>query len=373
MKVGIVCGGGIVSGKEIMVLQLADGLRNAGMEVEVVSSYWSDGKFSARLEALRIPTHKVWFGFLSATRDWRCIYMTLAQLARWPQLLAGYASFVRRFKPERVVHTNWHGLLTLSPFLKRNREIYWVHEVLPSKLQYRVVFRFLDRRVQRFVAVSAAVANSLQRIGIEARKVSVIYNGLPTPNLSAGNHSNSDGRMVVGIVGQIGPWKGHEDLLQAFQHVVNQHPDALLDIYGSGSPDYEEFLKARAVKLGLADKIRWQGFEADSNKIYTAMSMLVVPSRSEDPLPTVAIEAAFYQIPVVASARGGLLEIVEQGVTGFLFPVGDVAAMARYIQTLLGDPDLRKMMGANARIRAEKLFDRTQFIDQFKRAIQQEA
>src|SRR4051794_17964210 len=111
MRVAIVCGGGILSGKEIMVLQLADGLRDLGVEVQVVNSYWTDGKFNEQLKALNIPTHKVWFGFISASLNARSVYMTLVQLLRWPQLILGYRKFLRRFRPDQVVHTNWHALL----------------------------------------------------------------------------------------------------------------------------------------------------------------------------------------------------------------------------------------------------------------------
>src|SRR3954451_6944555 len=124
MKVAIICGGGIVSGKEIMVLQLAESLRDIGVDVKVVSSRWTDGRFTERLGASGIPTFKVWFGFISATLNLKCIYMTLAQLARWPQLLGAYGSFLLRFKPDAVIHTNWHSLLMILFFVRRSRDIY---------------------------------------------------------------------------------------------------------------------------------------------------------------------------------------------------------------------------------------------------------
>ena len=365
MKVAIVCAGGILSGKEVMVLQLADGLRDVGVTVEVVSSRWSDGKFCARLAELNIPTHKVWFGFISASLDPKCIYMTLVQLLRLPQLLGRYGSFLRRFNPDKVVHTNWHSLLAIFPFLKRDREIYWVHEVMPDKVQYRKVFGLLSRRLKCFIAVSQAVADSLGRLGIEREIIRVIHNGLDQRKFAESKPTDAHGCLNVGIVGQVGSWKGHEDLLNAFAIAARDCPATRLQIYGKGDACYESFLRARVSDLGLTDKVQWRGYVADPNEIYRNLELVAVPSRSEDPLPTVAIEAAFFGLPVVASSKGGLKEIIEHERTGFLFEPGDVEGMARYLVKLLVDASLRANLGGNARLRAENLFGRERFVQSF--------
>ena len=370
MRVAIVCGGGIDSGKEIMALELAKGLRSFGNDVQVVSSRWSDGNFARRLQALGLQTYKVWFGFISATLTPACIYMTSAQIARWPQLLTGYRSFLRRLKPNKVIHTNWHSLLTIFPFLRPERDIYWVHEVMPNKTQYRKVFGWFAARLQCFVAVSHTVAESLHDLGIAREKICVIYNGLADP-LSDGNVLRKrEAGIRVGIAGQIGPWKGHDDLVDAFRSLLRQYSVAKMLIFGAGSADYEAELRRRVLETGLEHNVVWRGFVNDPS-IYGAIDMLVVPSRSADPLPTSAIEAALFGLPVIASRSGGLPEIIEDGVTGCLFQSGAIDQLAQNIVKLIANEELRVQMGKNARARALSLFGRDRFVRDFSELLPQ--
>jgi glycosyltransferase involved in cell wall biosynthesis len=368
-KVAIVCGGGIVSGKEMMVLELADGLRASGYDIQVVTSFWSDGNFARRLKALDLPANPVWFGFISATLRLDCMYMTVHQMLRWPQLLLGYRRFLRRFAPEKVVHTNWHSLLTIFPFLKPQRDVYWVHELMPKKDQYRRLFRWLEHRLDCFVAVSNAVAKSLGELGIGSNKICVIHNGIADPVCGVVREGEPTETLNIGIVGQIGHWKGHEDLLDAFKLVAQHYPHAKLRIFGKGSAEYEQLLRDRARQLGIDHKLHWMGFVGERMAIYGNLTILAVPSRLQDPLPTSAIEAAFFGIPVVASRRGGLPEIVEDGATGLLFKSGNSDELARHLVTLLGNAELRERMGQNARRRAIALFSRERFVRQFCRLL----
>jgi glycosyltransferase involved in cell wall biosynthesis len=372
MKVAVVCGGGIVSGKEKMAIELADGLRKSGCELEIVSSFWSDGAFAQLLKERGLPTHRVWFGFISATMRLDCLYMTFAQILRWPQLLAGYGRFLSRFQPNKVIHTNWHSLLTICPYLKVERDIYWVHEVMPKKWQYQKFFRWLERKLEYFVAVSHAVAKSLRDIGVNEGKIRVIHNGIDDPARGALPVKQATDNSKIGIVGQIGAWKGHEDLLKAFRVVLRTHPRAQLQVFGKGSSDYEAHLRRCASELGVENAVIWRGFVKDMVEIYRNIDLLVVPSRSSDPLPTSTIEAAFFEIPAVASRCGGLIEVVEDGVTGCLFEAGDFNELAQHLITLMGNTQLRNRMGRNARARAITLFSRARFVQDFAELLQLE-
>src|SRR5579862_8665972 len=124
-RIAIVCAAGIVSGKEIMALELGEGLRARGCDVSYVTSLWGDGDFSARLQILAVPFHRMRLGFISATLNRACLWMTADQLWRWPKLLADYQGFLRSAKPQHVIHTNWHHLLLLWPLLRPTRDLFW--------------------------------------------------------------------------------------------------------------------------------------------------------------------------------------------------------------------------------------------------------
>ena len=363
MKVAIVSGAGIVSGKEVMVLELAEGLRDAGIEVHLITSRWGSGEFAKRDQAADLYLHRLWLGFISATLSVDSLRMNLDQLWHWPSLLLNYRRFLKDVAPTNVVHTNWHHALLLWPFLDAKRDIYWLHETVPDKPHYGRLFRRLSHRVRCFVAVSEAVARSLSKLGVPESEIRVIHNGISDP---AGNLSAETSHSVprIGIVGQVGSWKGHEDLLAAFQVVLTQFP-AELHIFGKGSNDYEELLRNRATALEVDGSVVWHGFVKNSAEIYSEMDILVAPSRFEEPFGLTAVEAAFFGVPVVASRRGGLTEVVKDNMTGLLFEAGNVSELADRLLTLLKDPDLQSRIGQNARVRARNYFNRDRFVRDF--------
>lgn len=368
-SIAIVCGAGIVSGKEIMALELGQGLRDAGAEVHFVTARWGNGEFGRRTEGLGFPTHRLWLGFISATLRFDTIWMTADQLRRWPALVTSYVKLLRHLRPAKVIHTNWHHVLLLWPFLRPERDIYWSHEVFGNKPQYRRLFRALANRICCFVAVSHAAAQSLVELGVTQDKVVVIHNGITDP--AAGERPvGKEGQLKIGIAGQVGYWKGHEDLLNAFHTVAERFPDAQLHIFGKGTTDYEALLRKRAVELGINRNLVWRGFIKSPSAIYHDLSVIAIPSRCVESFGLTALEAAFFSIPVVASRLGGLREIVEDGVTGYLFESGDVTSLAHYVIRLLGDDKLRQIMGKNARNRAIKLFSRERFVRNFCESLQ---
>jgi glycosyltransferase involved in cell wall biosynthesis len=362
--IAIVCGAGIVSGKEIMALELGRGLSEAGAEVHFVTSRWGSGEFVNRTQAIGIPTCRLWLGFISATLRLNTVWMTADQLLRWPSLWVGYRRFLKDVRPDKIIHTNWHHALLLWPSLRPNRDIYWLHELMPNKSRYRRLFQRLSKRLGCFVAVSHAAGKSLSDLGVPSDKIRVIHNGITDPARDD-RQSRNTGTAIIGIVGQIGAWKGHEDLLQAFQVVLQTRPDVRLHIFGKGAPDYEAFLRRRTADLGVEHNVVWRGFVEDIAEVYREMDLLAIPSRCEEPFGLTAVEAGFFGIPVVAVRRGGLPEVVKDGVTGYLFKAGNVGQLTDSLINLISNPALRCEMGQNGRNRAQSLFSRDRFVRDF--------
>jgi glycosyltransferase involved in cell wall biosynthesis len=361
----IICGAGIVSGKEIMALELGEGLTQRGRSVHFITSFWNNGDFPNRLKQLQIPTHILPIGFISATLTKRCLEMTLEQVRRWPSLLWGYSSLVRRLGPQKVVHTNWHHLLLLLPLLRPERDLFWLHEVVPDLLQYRRVFGLLERRLGAFICVSQASACSLRKIGIDEAKIRVIHNGLSDPADSVDPRSPSPVRLRVGIVGQVNVWKGHGDLLEACALLARDHSAPELHIFGNGNDIYKSELVRRSLDLGIQERVKWHDYVSDRRLIYSSFDVCVVPSRSQDPLPTTAIEAGFFGLPSVVTRRGGLPEIIEHEVNGLVVEAERPAELAEALSRLIKEPSLRQRLGANARRRAVEHFGRDRFLNEF--------
>lgn len=368
MRLVIVSRAENVSGKEIMTLELGEGLRAAGHAVSFVTSIWNDGDYQARLQELGFSSSCLPLGAISATLRWDCLGRTAGQLLRLPRLWADYRQLLDSQRPERVLHTSWHHLLLLWPFLKADRDWFWAHEVLPDKPQYRVVFGFLAKRLQGFVAVSEAVRAALLQLGVPPEKVCVVHNGLKDIAESCMPATAPGPAVCLGIVGQVEEWKGHHLLLEALGRIARQVPRVEIHVYGSGSASYMKLLKRQAAELGLGDWVVWHGFVQDRRQIYQALDICVVPvpAGANEALPTVAIEAGFFGLPVVASSRGGLPEIIEDGVTGFLVEAGNVGQLADKLEELIRKPELRRSLGKAARRRAAERFGRSRFIADFE-------
>jgi glycosyltransferase involved in cell wall biosynthesis len=368
MRISIISGAEIVSGKEIVALELGQGLRSLGHDITYITGIAGNGDFRSRLTAQGFPWQADHLGFISAMLTWKYIRKTTGQLLQVPGLWRRYGRFLKQQKPDHIIHSSWHHQLLLWPFLSPKRDWLWLHEVLPDKPQYRRVFGWLSNRLSGFVPVSAAVARSLTQLGVPAEKIHVIHNGMtdPAPIRQTALTNNSSAR--IGIVGQVAEWKGHHDLLEALSSVVRTHSNAEMHIFGSPREGYEQILKDQARNLGLASHLIWHGFVADRNQVYENLDICAVPVpvMATEALPTVAIEAAFFSLPVVASRRGGLPEIIEDSVTGFLVEPGNKEELAARLCDLLESVELRKKLGGAARDRAVVYFNQERFAEEFE-------
>jgi glycosyltransferase involved in cell wall biosynthesis len=365
MRIAIVSRAENVSGKEIMTLELGEGLRREGHVVQYVTSFWNDGTYQKRLSDLGFPVGLMDLGSISATLQWECLCMTILQMLRLPRLWERYRRLLRADKPEHVIHTSWHHLLLLFPLLTPRRDWYWIHEVLPDKAHYGWVFRQFSKRLHGFVAVSHSVKQSLLRVGIPEEKIHVVYNGVKDIAPENGPIPRNGDGTRIGIVGQVEEWKGHHLLLETVAKMAGSHPEAEVHVFGSGSPRYITSLKQQAATLNISDRVFWHGFVADRAHIFSNIDICAVPSCFEEPFGLIAIEAALFCLPVVAFRRGGLSEIIQDGGTGFLVEAGNLDALAAKLGELLDHAELRRQFGAAARPHVLQHFSSEQFVSGF--------
>ena len=143
-------------------------------------------------------------------------------------------------------------------------------------------------------------------------------------------------RPVIGSVAMFRGSKGHAHLLDAFALVHAGHPSARLLLVGDGirRPWVEGLAKDR----GLADAVVFTGFRSDVPQLLGAMDCFVLASTRTEGVPQSLLQAFAVGVPVVASAIGGIPEVVTDGETGILVPPEDAPALARAIEGILGDP-----------------------------------
>ena len=160
----------------------------------------------------------------------------------------------------------------------------------------------------------------------------------------------------VAFVGRLDPVKGALLLIEAMAQVLKAHPDATLTLAGDGPA--RAGAEARATALGIANSVHFAGFMTQTQvaDLLANSDMLVLPSFAEG-LPVVYMEALASRIPVVASRVAGVQDLVEDGITGFTVPPGDVPTLAYRMQRLMADPDLSARMGEAGRKAVEREHD----------------
>jgi glycosyltransferase involved in cell wall biosynthesis len=183
------------------------------------------------------------------------------------------------------------------------------------------------------------------------RKIAVVPNGLdfapfaprtPRPLLRK-----------VAAVANLRPLKGHDVLIDAAVEVLERFPDARFEIIGEG-PE-RAALMARAAGHGVAHAFTFTGHCDNVPARLAEADLFVLPSRSES-FPNAVLEAMAAQLPIVASGVGGILELIDDGRTGWLVPPGEDEALAGRIIHLMADPMEAARLAAAARAEAVARF-----------------
>jgi glycosyltransferase involved in cell wall biosynthesis len=223
---------------------------------------------------------------------------------------------------------------------------------------YRSLERLMARRSDCLVGVSEATVDDLVRLGVAPRdRFRVVPLGL---DLSAfanldrearkevrGKLGVDDGEVLLTYVGRVVPIKRLDVLLHGVARTFQRGAPIRLAVVGDG--EIRPSLERLSRELGIADAVNFLGYRADLAPITAATDIAVLSSDNEG-TPVSLIEAGAAGCPSVASAVGGVPEVVTDE-TGILFPPGDEEALARALASLAGDPERRTQMGGRARDR----------------------
>ena len=230
-----------------------------------------------------------------------------------------------------------------------------VHPVL-NRLAYRLAHRVL--------ANSASVAALVRaRDGVAAARTWVVPNFVEAPAFTRPDAAVLDrmraafglapGTVAIGIVANLRPVKDHATLLGAFARVAQARPDVRLVLVGDG-PERPR-LEAMAGALGIGARACFAGHRPHQPSPHWGFDVSVLASRGEG-FPNALVEAMAAGRPIVATAVGGVPDVVADGTCGLLVPAGDAPAMAAALARLVDDPSLRHRMGAEGLARAGREF-----------------
>jgi glycosyltransferase involved in cell wall biosynthesis len=223
--------------------------------------------------------------------------------------------------------------------------------------------RAIASLAHRHIAISRGLARYLEEVeGFDGASFEVVHYGIE-PDGASTPYSASEPRLLC--VGRLIPIKGHIVLLRAFAEARRQVPALRLDIAGRGP--LEPALRALTKELDIEDAVRFLGYVAPVQRAIEDSAIVVVPSMGEG-FGMVALEAMERARPVIAAEIGGLGELVEDGVTGYLVAPGEAEPLTQAIVRLAGDLRLAAEMGEAGRRRAlgqflqERCTDRTELL-----------
>lgn len=171
-----------------------------------------------------------------------------------------------------------------------------------------------------------------------------------------GDRDPNHPQKLIGVVGEISRAKGHRHLLDAFQKIARQRSDVRLVVVGNNRQSYVEYLRRLSAKQGIAERIHWAGYRGDIPAVMQALDLYVCPSLRES-LPLTLIEAMSAAKPVIATAVGGIPEIVRHQATGLLIRPAHVTQLSDSITQLLDDPNLCHRLGQAAFQEINRQFD----------------
>jgi len=226
----------------------------------------------------------------------------------------------------------------------------------------RVVRRVCNRTLDRVVTVSESLRRAMiADSGVDERLLLTIHNGVSVDNkISDGG---SDGPSVafapgrsVGIVGTLQARKGHRRLFEAWPAVMARFPEVRLYVIGSSKSGDKDGLRRHADALGIAESIVWVEFTRDIGAVYERLDVVVTPSLEYESFGRSVVEAMAFSKPVVATQVGGMPELVDDGVDGYLVAPNDPDALAERISRLLESETTRREMGKAGHAKYRRAF-----------------
>ena len=227
------------------------------------------------------------------------------------------------------------------------------------------------RFAKYFIYISTDIAEYYTAQGIPRHKGIIIFNGVDIDDFlitydtdsvrSEFNITSED--ILVGLIGRIDWWKGHEYFIEAIAEVSKTVPaikGLIIGWFSKSSPDRnrQHFGKLQFLvkSLSLEEKIIFTGFRSDISRLMAALDIVVHASSIPEPFGLVVIEGMAAGKPVVATAAGGVLDIIEDGVNGLLVPCKDSKAMAKAILRIISNQDKAEQMSLAACQRVAEKF-----------------
>lgn len=220
---------------------------------------------------------------------------------------------------------------------------------------------------QLVVTGEALKAQLVRENGFDPARITSVRTGIdlarfrPLDRAAMRARLRVDARPAVAIVATLRDWKGHDDLLDAWQALRERTPGWQLLIVGDGPR--RNHLEDRVTAMGLSGEVLFTGNQEDVAAWFACAEIAALPSYGDEGVPQSLMQAAACELPAVSTPIGAIAEAVVDEVTGILVPPRDPPRLATALERLMNDAALRERMGAAARDHAQHNFGIDRMLD----------
>ena len=351
-RILVIAGGTYISGAEKVTLDVVQGFKENGHEVHCMVSGWNNGDFIDQLKSLHINHTAIKLGWYYTSK----FLWSLDSLVNYPKAIFSFIKLQKKFKPDVVYTISFRQIVLLYTFFTNNI-IYHIHDQNSNSRQSKFFLKLIDKKVKKYITVSKFIQQDLINCNIAFKKISVIYNGIEILPLPEKTNQPKD-IFSIGIIGQVIHRKGHLVAIDALKKLVDKHLKVQLVIVGVGDTAFEQEVKQKIKQDGLENYVIWKGFIKNIEIIYQGLDVVLAPTQNEEPFGLMACEANMLGIPVIVANKGGLMEIVEDGLNGYRIDATNATQIAEAIEKLYHNPLIREQMGINGRNKTNTLFSK---------------
>ena len=367
-----------MTGSAFSGLILANGLREAGWETIVAFGHEGPmvDKFEAELHEVRIVPHKNW---IRTDRFFHFIKVISKEF----QASKAFEALMAEVKPELVYINTSVSFAAARAARRLKKPIIWHLRELFSDVggEMKVPFRFaagirfvLTSYAHQLIAISEAVAKNM--LGNSANRAIIVPNAVDArffdTSLDMKQARRSMGMpedgYIIGVPGTLRPMKGHPFFFEAVVPLLKSRSDLSVVVTGGGESKYVQEVKDLVDALGIDSSVQFLGYIEDMPAFYRACNAVCIPSVAE-PFGRTVIEAFSTGVPVVATAVGGINEIIDQEKNGLLVPYGDKAALVEALEKLINEKHLGALLSTRALEKARSHYHESAYKSQINEIV----
>ena len=354
MKILFLDHSGVLGGAELSLLDIARYYQDS-----CLVGLLAEGSFKTRLEQEGIPVQVLTDQLMVIKRD-SSFWQGLGNLGQLLPLIVKIAQLSRDYD---VICTNTQKSMVLgaiASLISHRPLVHYLRDILSSdhfsRANLWIAVTLANACATKVIVNSKATQSAFVAAGGRAELTEVIYNGFlpdrfqqsPEDAIQLRQRLGLEGQFVVGSFSRLSPWKGQHVLLEALAHCPDNVTALFVGDALFGEDEYVDRLHQQVVELGLHDRVKFLGFRADVAELMSACDLIAHTSTSAEPFGRVIIEAMLCQRPIVATAAGGVLELIESDRTGWLVPANDTVNLARVVNECRTHPEVAAAIAQRA-------------------------